>query len=581
MAEHVLHGSGHQFATLFEADQCGSNATPDERKAIASRTVVEFSKPVEKFLENFVPSQTPCPRRYTRGIFQSAQGKDQKALSMGIALALEDLTKDFPSAKRLRLAYQGDRLIPLTVGEHTALDDQLRATIVSSFPGQSAAADPQWDKISLVVQVNPHLTYDPLGSDPAWEEGMLQILRAARNMLVVNHSLFVFVIGIYQNQARIFRVDHSSAVASKLFNFRRRPGLIRSFLWRFVHPSACTTVAGADPSVSNPTKRDLQWARKILGSTSQSPAIMNACRWFTVEDSAQRNAARHFLIFKPIFVSLTLFARATQVWEAIERGDKTGRRFVIKNAWRSCQEYDAETRIYQHLRNELSPGQQLFGVAEMVCGLDLGEAEVSNNSAAQESESTAAVSTPPVSRTRLTIRTPPQRNPRSGMQTRASKAILATRNKAEPAGHRTTCAFGRNNTSDAPCERSHMRLVIWPVGKSLVEFQSIRELTETLRDAIIGHEQLCDAGVLHRDISNENIMISTDARFKGFLCDFDLSVLLQELDSNPCATVSLRIALAWRAADDSLLSPYRGRGTLGQWSCSKGRDGRCTRRFTI
>jgi hypothetical protein len=77
-------------------------------------------------------------------------------------------------------------------------------------------------------------------------------------------------------------------------------------------------------------------------------------------------------------------------------------------------------------------------------------------------------------------------------------------------------------------------LVTSPAGRPLHEYQSVRELLETLRDAIQGHRSLLEDGkILHRDVS-ENIIIITglpakDAP-KGRLIDLDLA---KELDSMP------------------------------------------------
>ncbi|EPS95934.1 hypothetical protein FOMPIDRAFT_1103409, partial [Fomitopsis schrenkii] len=72
-------------------------------------------------------------------------------------------------------------------------------------------------------------------------------------------------------------------------------------------------------------------------------------------------------------------------------------------------------------------------------------------------------------------------------------------------------------------ERSHMRLVFETVGRPLSQFKSTKELTRGLRDAIYGHRQAYRAGIIHRDISENNVMLSDDLMsfFIGFLLDFD------------------------------------------------------------
>ena len=70
-------------------------------------------------------------------------------------------------------------------------------------------------------------------------------------------------------------------------------------------------------------------------------------------------------------------------------------------------------------------------------------------------------------------------------------------------------------------------LVISPAGRAIRDFRSIPELLEALRDAIKAHMSLyTDGKILHRDISENNIII-TDPKeadgFTGMLIDVDLA----------------------------------------------------------
>jgi serine/threonine protein kinase len=71
-------------------------------------------------------------------------------------------------------------------------------------------------------------------------------------------------------------------------------------------------------------------------------------------------------------------------------------------------------------------------------------------------------------------------------------------------------------------------------GRSLRAYRSVRELLEALRDAIAGHRSLLEDGkILHRDISENNIIITEhagDEGPRGQLIGLDLA---KELDSVP------------------------------------------------
>ena len=106
-------------------------------------------------------------------------------------------------------------------------------------------------------------------------------------------------------------------------------------------------------------------------------------------------------------------------------------------------------------------------------------------------------------------------------------------------GHRTCTGIYQVKGLHQWYERSHIRLVSDTIGTPLSEFKSTKELVTALRDAIrgesyvavtrichlitvfaelSGHQLAFEAGILHRDISEGNVMI---ANGRGFLHDLD------------------------------------------------------------
>ncbi|KAI5116111.1 hypothetical protein M0805_001981 [Coniferiporia weirii] len=68
----------------------------------------------------------------------------------------------------------------------------------------------------------------------------------------------------------------------------------------------------------------------------------------------------------------------------------------------------------------------------------------------------------------------------------------------------------------------HYRLVLGTVGRDLTSFRSTKEMLTAIADAMEAHGKAYeDAGILHRDISPGNIMITEDG--EGFLIDWDLA----------------------------------------------------------
>lgn len=92
----------------------------------------------------------------------------------------------------------------------------------------------------------------------------------------------------------------------------------------------------------------------------------------------------------------------------------------------------------------------------------------------------------------------------------------------EPEG---TCLIQQDDT---PFDNRILRvLAISPAGRSVTQFSSVIELLETLRDAVVVHRSLLlDGRILHRDISENNIIITNPEKadgFRGMLIDLDLA----------------------------------------------------------
>ncbi|KAG6109305.1 hypothetical protein E4U31_007005 [Claviceps sp. LM219 group G6] len=90
-------------------------------------------------------------------------------------------------------------------------------------------------------------------------------------------------------------------------------------------------------------------------------------------------------------------------------------------------------------------------------------------------------------------------------------------------------SFG-NIATDQPTEptnRVHRRVIVQDFGKPIYTASSLQELLACLEGCIEGHQSLYDIGVLHRDISINNLMINEDPQNPSqryFLIDLDLAI---------------------------------------------------------
>jgi Fungal protein kinase len=112
----------------------------------------------------------------------------------------------------------------------------------------------------------------------------------------------------------------------------------------------------------------------------------------------------------------------------------------------------------------------------------------------------------------------------------ASKHVIDEIEKVKP----TSLVHPRDADDESFDNRIFCCLVVYPPGRAIDEFRSVRELLEALRDAIKGHRSLYrDGKILHRDVSKNNIIIAdgeNEEDPRGLLIDLDLA---KEMNSGP------------------------------------------------
>ncbi|KAF8652270.1 hypothetical protein AX16_004486 [Volvariella volvacea WC 439] len=83
-------------------------------------------------------------------------------------------------------------------------------------------------------------------------------------------------------------------------------------------------------------------------------------------------------------------------------------------------------------------------------------------------------------------------------------------------------------------DRQWSRIMLYAYGPDIGRFQNLRQLLCALRDAIAGHKASWDVGVLHRDVSSNNILLGPEDAGpgdRGILIDFDLAISTSRQDS--------------------------------------------------
>ncbi|KAH9831785.1 uncharacterized protein C8Q71DRAFT_714969, partial [Rhodofomes roseus] len=426
---------------------------------------------------------------------------------------LAHLVTSFPPTVRPQFYNYGHSIMQFPFEPFVHEQHPTKLDVVASFPDvRPEFPISRWRDVALSFELRSEDAYDPMVKDaPTRSDTLTQLAKNARNIMLSQGRLYTFVVGIYGSLARIFRFDRSGAICSPKFEYKHRPELLHEFLWRLFHPiPPQSRIVGADPTTEMGTSADRMLVRALARDHDPGWAAMpktrKEVRRIVVTDKGVETT---YLACKLVFMNPELFSRATFVWEAFKLEEEDwnkGKRYIVKETWGEMGR-QRELEFYEALR-QVAECKPFFGVAAYVHGEDLGRRDKEE----QRREAEA--------------------NPR--LRGRASRDMRT--------GHQTISVRYNLPQQMRPNERNHTRIVLETVGVPLAEFKSTKQLVMALRDAVEGHRQAYEAGVLHGDISEGNVMIAPrDAPFSGYIQDFDLSFswksfLQQRMDKVDLAT---------------------------------------------
>ncbi|EPQ50008.1 hypothetical protein GLOTRDRAFT_134347 [Gloeophyllum trabeum ATCC 11539] len=291
---------------------------------------------------------------------------------------------------------------------------------------------------------------------------------------------FYVAAGVFGEKARFFLWDRSGVLASESFKYKSNPAPLVKFLDGLANyrTGGLDATALHQLDTTEASNVCMAW-RKIqeLGllkgrdypAATLSTDLPSESSIVLVPGSDSSKQERYLTIGRPVFASESNFGRGTRVWLAIRAEGPTDEFVIIKDGWRDAGRW-SETRIYDYIRKKLG---EIPGIARHKNGFDVDE----------------------------------QGYPHRTLAHRLVDAL-----NIGPSQHRI-----------------HHRCILNSVGKPLSSFSSTYQLLEAIRDVVKGLHDLAKLGILHRDISANNIMISIDPvkenGAKGFVIDPELAFI--------------------------------------------------------
>jgi hypothetical protein len=377
-------------------------------------------------------------------------------------------------------------------------DHDTRPDVTASLPGQTPSKIEEWHEVGSVIEFK--VDDDPIDTEGNIKSGQLdnlvQLLKNARCILMASASCYVFVVSIFRNNARLFRVDRSGYIVSERFDWSKDERIFPEFYLR-LYTGIKGGILGHDSTTSTPTQAEKQEMFAQLKHLPQYESMSfedatNRSRWVKV--NLRGGDRRAFTVGPPIFQSKGFFGRGTRVERVLIENESPPQMYAMKDAWRQACRLP-ESYYYEVIQN----------YAEEHC-----------------------------------------EGKTKGLATCVGSVDLST---SDPKHQKTITAALREG-GNAFLDRCHDRSLFTPVGFALDQYSSTKQLVQALRNAItgmswalrpgflrasngvrLGHEFALRAGVMHRDPSAGNVLNAEDDSASpdaGFLLDFDYSDFTDE-----------------------------------------------------
>ncbi|GJE92002.1 hypothetical protein PsYK624_081550 [Phanerochaete sordida] len=315
------------------------------------------------------------------------------------------------------------------------------------------------------------------------ERSRASLLSHVHAQFLRQHRCHLFHLILFGRYARFLRFDRSGGLVTERFDYVDQPGLLAQFFWFFAHMS--DEQRGWDPSVTHPSRKekdlfvdavrawleemkapvtaDGQYARVLPDADCTLDESGTFPTWKIRVVNEATGDTTDLIVRRPFAGEMSLVGRATRAYVAFDL--RAQRLVFFKDSWRADRNYlRPEFRTLQELEAHDVPH-----ILPVLYGGDVKDSEGRLQGTANRS---------------------------------ASAADLPWR-------------VGRHSLP----RHTHHRIVqdiVYPLQTA----RSARELVQAIHDALCALQKTHDAlGILHRDISYHNLMITSDGQ--GVLNDWD------------------------------------------------------------
>lgn len=390
----------------------------------------------------------------------------------------------------------------------------------------------------------------------------IHVARYAREVFAAqDERRFVLGFTLCGSLMRLWSFDRLGGIASERFDVNRNPLELITIVLGFLMMN--NEQLGYDPTI---VKSGMQ-------------------RYIEVQRDGQ---TERFILDQLIFRQPCIVGRATTCWKAHRDGDdgETRRTFVIKDSWQypECNEEGlmlqeatrkGVTNMAKYYHHEVV---QVGGIDDDICGnvrkgLDWTAATVS---LPVDSEASSPAASVQMSNTNNLMTSQHETPGDMGSNTRNQRKRALSPVESQPHQRKRRSPMStQTSRNDEMGNRTHRRLILQSYGKRIYEASTPKALLAGLEACINGHESLRrEAGLLHRDISINNLIINEedeDPSQRGFLIDLDLAIKETGTDASGAkrktGTRAFMAIVALRGAEHSFMHDLESFFWVLYWIC--------------
>ncbi|KAI0719734.1 hypothetical protein C8T65DRAFT_826736 [Cerioporus squamosus] len=382
-----------------------------------------------------------------------------------------------------------------------AIDCGMYPTKFAPKPSQTAAGDESrrtdWSRIDLCIECKLHSTnQDPFDekkpeNEPEAQERrevLGQILSYAELVFKHQQRNFHYMLLLFRESARIIFFDHSGIVVTKkvsyategaqLTEFLVRYGRLKSAEYKGNDPTAMR-IENADPLhilVHEYAKKSVQSSDDHAARLFQASLVESWPLWKLKVYDEETDTDHWFAVGKPHFQAPGVAGRGTRGYVALPLDDDTGKPPLDDNG--------QPAKPFVYLKDAWR------------------------------------IDHPSLQKEGLVLRT----LNRAGVQYVPTAVYHGDLVGQSTLSYENWSKLRPGETCKLKAHR-HYRLVVEEVGKPLSEFSSGAGLVTAILHVVQAHEQACQAGYIHRDISAGNILLykAKNGRWHGLLNDWELA----------------------------------------------------------